>query len=42
MRVVGSFVKRFAVASLALSILLSVLSVVDLVKLARKSWDWWH
>ena len=39
---VGSFVKRFAVATLALSVLLSVLSVVDLVKLMRKTWEWWH
>jgi hypothetical protein len=42
MRVVGPFLKRFGVAALALSILLSVLSIVDIVKLARKTWEWWH
>ena len=41
MRVVGQFLVRFWVATLALSILLSVLSLVDLVKLARKTWGWW-
>ena len=41
MRVVGRFLVRFWVAALALSMLLSVLSSVDLVKLARKAWGWW-
>jgi hypothetical protein len=40
MRVVGQFLMRFWVAALALSILLSVLSVIDVVKLARKTWGW--
>jgi hypothetical protein len=40
MRVVGQFLIRFWVAALALSILLSVLSLVDVVKLARKVWGW--
>ena len=40
MRVVGRFLARFWVASLALSILLSVLSLIDVVKLARKTWGW--
>ncbi len=38
MRVVGQFLLRFWVAALALSILLSVLSVIGVVKLARKTW----
>ena len=42
MRVVGQFLVRFWVAALALSILLSVLSLVDAVKLARKTWGWWY
>ena len=42
MRVVGQFLMRFWVAALALSILLSVLSVIDVVKLARKTWGWWQ
>jgi hypothetical protein len=42
MRVVGHFLVRFWVAALALSVLLSVLSFVDLVKLARKTWGWWN
>jgi hypothetical protein len=42
MRVVGRFMKRFAVSALALSLLVSVLSLVDIVKLARKTWGWWH
>jgi hypothetical protein len=41
MRVVGQILVRFWVAALALSVLLSVLSLVDLVKLARKAWGWW-
>ena len=40
MRVVGQFLIRFWVAALALSILLSVLSLVDVVKLVRKAWGW--
>jgi hypothetical protein len=40
MRVVGQFLMRFWVAALALSILLSVLSLIDVVKLARKTWGW--
>ena len=40
MRVVGQFLMRFWVSALALSILLSVLSVIDIVKLARKAWGW--
>ena len=45
MGVVGQFLMRFWVAALALSILLPVLSLidaVDAVKLARKTWGWWH
>jgi hypothetical protein len=42
MRVVGQFLMRFWVAALALSILLVVLSVIDALKLARKTWGWWH
>jgi hypothetical protein len=42
MRDVEQFLKRFGVAALALSILLPVLSLTDLVKLARKTWGWWH
>jgi hypothetical protein len=30
------------VAALALSILLPVLSLIDAVKLARKTWGWWQ
>ncbi len=41
MLVVGQFLVRFWVAALALSILLWVLSLVDLVKVARKTWGWW-
>jgi hypothetical protein len=40
MRPVGQFLIRFWVAVLALSILLSVLSLIDLVKVARKVWGW--
>jgi hypothetical protein len=40
MQVVGQFLMRFWVAALALSILLSVLSVINVVKLARKTWGW--
>ena len=42
MRVVEEFLKRFGVSALALSILLSVLLVIDLVKLALKTWGWWR
>ena len=42
MRVVGRFLMRFWVAASALSILLVVLSVIDALKLARKTWGWWH
>jgi len=42
MRVVDKFLMRFWVAALALSILLPVLSLIDAVKLARKTWGWWH
>ena len=42
MRVVGQFLMRFWVAALALSILLPVLSLIDAVKLARKTWGWWQ
>jgi hypothetical protein len=42
MRVVGQFLMRFWVAALALSVLLPVLSLIDAVKLARKTWGWWH
>ena len=42
MQVVGQFLMRFWVAALALSILLSVLSVINVVKLVRKTWGWWH
>jgi len=42
MRVARGFMKKFAVAALALSLLVSVLSLVDLVKLGRKTWGWWH
>jgi hypothetical protein len=42
MQVVGQFLMRFWVAALALSILLVVLSIIDPLKLARKTWDWWH
>jgi hypothetical protein len=42
MRLVGQFLLRFWVAALALSILLPVLSLIDAVKLARKTWGWWH
>ena len=40
MRAVGQFLVRFWVASLALSMLLSVLSLMDVVKLAKKTWGW--
>ena len=40
MRVVGRLLMRFWVASLAASILLSVLSLINVVKLARKTWGW--
>jgi hypothetical protein len=42
MRVAGQFLMRFWVAALALSILLPVLSLIDAVKLARKTWGWWQ
>jgi hypothetical protein len=42
MRVVGQFLMRFWVAALALWILVSVLSLIDAVKLARKTWGWWQ
>jgi len=42
MRVVGQFLLRSWVAALALSILLPVLSLIDAVKLARKTWGWWQ
>jgi hypothetical protein len=42
MRVVGQFLMRFGAAASALSILLPVLSLIDAVKLARKTWGWWH
>ena len=42
MRVVGQFLMRFWVAALALSILLVVLSIIDALKLARKTWGWWQ
>jgi hypothetical protein len=42
MRDVEQFLKRFGVAALALSILLSVLLLIDIVKLALKTWGWWH
>jgi hypothetical protein len=29
-------------AALALYLLVSVLSLVDVVKLAKKTWEWWH
>jgi len=37
LRVVGQFLMKLWVAALALSILVSVLSLIDAVKLARKS-----
>jgi hypothetical protein len=42
MAVVGQFLMRLWVAALALSILLSVLSLIDAIKLARKTWGWWQ
>ena len=42
MRLVGQFLMRVWVAALALSILHSVLSLIDVIKLARKMWGWWH
>ena len=42
MRAVGQFLDRFWVAVLALSILLLVMSPINLVKLARKTWGWWR
>jgi len=42
MRVVGQLLLRVWVAALALSMLLLVLSLIDAVKLARKTWGWWH
>jgi hypothetical protein len=42
MRVVGQFLLRCWGAALALSILLAVLSLIDAVKLARKTWGWWQ
>ena len=41
MRAVGQLLGRFWLAALALSVLLSVLPLVDLVKLAKKTWGWW-
>ena len=41
MRAVGRFLGRFWVAALAVSVLLSVLALVDLLRLARKAWGWW-
>ena len=40
MRAVGRFLVRFWVAALALSMLLSLLSLMDAVKLAKKTWGW--
>jgi len=40
MRAVERFLMRFWVASLALSVLPSVLSLMDVVKLAKKTWGW--
>jgi hypothetical protein len=42
MQIVGQFLMRFWVAALALSILLSVLSIINVVKLARKTWGWYR
>jgi len=42
MRVVGQVLLRFWVAALALSLLLLVLSLIDAVKLAKKTWGWWQ
>ena len=42
MRVVSQFLMRFWVAALALSILVVVLSIIDALKLARKTWGWWQ
>jgi hypothetical protein len=42
MLVVGQFLMRFWVAALALSILLVMLSLIDALKLARKTWGWWQ
>ena len=42
MRVVAQFLMRFWVAALALSILVVVLSLIDALKLARKTWGWWQ
>ncbi len=38
----GEFLKRFGVAALALSILLSASLLIDIVKLAVKTWGWWR
>jgi hypothetical protein len=40
MRVVGQFLTRFWVAALTLAILLSVLSIINVIKLVRKTWGW--
>ncbi len=42
MRDVVPFLKRFGVAALALSILFSALALIDIVKLAVKTWGWWR
>ena len=42
MQAMGQFLTRFWVAVLALSILLLVMSPINLVKLARKTWGWWR
>ena len=42
MRDVEQFLKRFGVAALALSILLSALLIIDIVKVALKTRGWWR
>jgi hypothetical protein len=42
MRDAGQLLKRIGVAALALSILLSALLLIDIVKLAVKTWGWWR
>jgi hypothetical protein len=42
MRAWGQFLNRFGVAVLALSILLLVLSPINLGRFALKVWGWWR